>query len=86
MSTIGGKVHLHSARERDFFIDNLPVKIHVIIEMIWWTGLAPWEFDSAILSTSTLIKNTLPRGPYKVDLQGYLAHKTPPSLGAVIGP
>jgi hypothetical protein len=30
--------------EREFFIDNLLVRIHFIIEMIWWTGLAPWEF------------------------------------------
>ena len=29
--------------EREFFIDNLLVRIHFIIEMIWWTGLAPWE-------------------------------------------
>ena len=31
-------------REREFFIDNLLVRIHYIIEMIKWTGLAPWEF------------------------------------------
>ena len=31
--------------ERELFIDNLLVRIHVIIEMIWWTGLAPWEFE-----------------------------------------
>ena len=29
--------------ERKFFIDNLLVRIHLIIEMIWWAGLAPWE-------------------------------------------
>ena len=28
-----------------FFIDNLLVQIHLIIEMIWWTVLAPWEFE-----------------------------------------
>ena len=28
-------------RERDFFIDNLMVRIYSIIEMVWWTGLAP---------------------------------------------
>ena len=33
------------SREREFFIDNLLVRIHFIIEMIWWTGLAPWEFE-----------------------------------------
>jgi len=31
--------------EREFFIDNLLVRIHFIIEMIWWTGLAPWEYE-----------------------------------------
>ena len=30
---------------REFFIDNILVRIHFIIEMIWWTGLAPWEFE-----------------------------------------
>ena len=29
--------------EIDCFIDNLLVRIHFIIEMIWWTGLAPWR-------------------------------------------
>ena len=29
------------AAERYFFIDNLLVQIYFIIEMIWWTGLAP---------------------------------------------
>ena len=32
-------------REREFFIDDLPVRIHFVVVMIWWTGLAPWEFD-----------------------------------------
>jgi len=32
--------------QRVFFIDNLLVRIHFIIVMIWWTGLAPWEFES----------------------------------------
>ena len=31
--------------EREFFIDNLLVRIHLIIAMIRWTGLAPWEFE-----------------------------------------
>ena len=34
----------HKTGEREFFIDNLLVRIHFIIEMLWWTGLAPWEF------------------------------------------
>ena len=31
--------------ERDFVIDNLLVRIHLIIDIIWWTGLAPWVFE-----------------------------------------
>ena len=31
--------------EREFFIDNLLVRIHFIIVVIRWTGLAPWEFE-----------------------------------------
>ena len=33
------------ASEKDFFIDNLLVRINFIIVMIRWTGLAPWEFE-----------------------------------------
>jgi len=33
------------ATEREFFIDNLLVRIDYIIVMIKWTGLAPWEFE-----------------------------------------
>ena len=32
-------------RKREFFIDNQLVRIHYIIVMIRWTGLAPWEFE-----------------------------------------
>jgi len=31
--------------EREFFIDNLLVRIHFITVMIKWTGLAPCEFE-----------------------------------------
>ena len=31
--------------ETEFFIDNLLVRVHFIIEMIRWTGLAPWEVE-----------------------------------------
>ena len=34
-----------SAAAREFFIGNLLVRIHFIIVMIRWTGLAPWEFE-----------------------------------------
>jgi len=32
-------------QEREFFIDNLLVRIHFIILMIRWTGFAPWAFE-----------------------------------------
>ena len=32
--------------EREFFVDILLVRIHCIIAMIRWTGLAPWGFES----------------------------------------
>jgi len=34
-----------AAREGGFFIDSLLVRIHFIIVMIRWTGLAPREFE-----------------------------------------
>ena len=30
---------------REFCIDNLLVRIHIIIVIITWTGLVPWEFE-----------------------------------------
>ena len=42
----GGETeHIDHGRGREFFIDNLLARIPFIIEMIWWTGLAPWEFE-----------------------------------------
>ena len=29
----------------EFCMDNLLVRIHFIIVIIWWPGLAPWEFE-----------------------------------------
>jgi hypothetical protein len=31
--------------KREFFIDNLLLRIHSFFDMIWWTGLTPWEFE-----------------------------------------
>ena len=31
--------------QREFFFDNLLVRIYFIIVMIRWPGLAPWEFE-----------------------------------------
>ena len=36
-----------------FFIDNLLVRIHFIIVMIRWTGLAPWGFEFPIPGSIT---------------------------------
>ena len=41
----GGSDAASRPREREFFIDNLLLRIHFIIEVIRWTGLAPWEFS-----------------------------------------
>jgi len=48
------------SREREFFIDNLLVRIHFIIVMIRWAGLAPWEFESPFPGslTSTFLEAT----------------------------
>ena len=35
----------YDPRDRDFFTGNLLLRIHFVIEMIWWTGLTPWEFE-----------------------------------------
>ena len=42
---------------REFLIDNLLVRIHFIIVMTRWTGLAPWEFESLFPGslTSTIL-------------------------------
>jgi hypothetical protein len=39
------RVTCRGGREREIFIDNLLVRIHSISEMVWWTGLTPWEFE-----------------------------------------
>ena len=45
------------SHQRGFFIDSLLVRIHCIIVMIRWTGLAPWVFEFPFPGslTSTLI-------------------------------
>jgi len=35
--------YLPSVAESHFFIDNLLVRIHFIIVITRWTGLAPWD-------------------------------------------
>jgi len=41
LGLIGAAVKLAAPLERDFFFDNLLVRIHFIIVIIRWTGLAP---------------------------------------------
>ena len=76
-------------RERGFLIDNLLVRIHFIIEMIWWTSLAPWQLELPF--PGSLVSTFLARTPkpYRVTslvrrrtpLQGVFAHKKLPPLG-----
>jgi len=40
-------------REKEFFIDNLLVRIHFIIVMIQWTGLASWDFEFPVRDSLT---------------------------------
>ena len=44
--------------KREFFIDNLLVRIHFIIVMIRWTGLAPWEFEDLPTPERTRMRET----------------------------
>ena len=46
-------------REREFFIDSLLVRIHYIIVMVRWTGLAPWEFEFPFPSEQATKTNAL---------------------------
>ena len=50
MDAVGGcnvppGVVLRPPGEREFFIDNLLVRIHFIIVMFRRTGIAPWQFE-----------------------------------------
>jgi hypothetical protein len=57
IETVGAGCSLHS-REREVFLDNLLVRIRFIIEMIWWTGLTPWEFEENIQRKIFIATNT----------------------------
>ena len=60
-------------REREFFIDNLLVRIHLIMSQMcfWWTGLAPWEFEfpfpGSLISTFLVPFLFLLSAPLEVD-------------------
>jgi len=65
--------------EGEFVIDNLLVRIHFIIEMIWWTGLAPWVFEfpfpGSLTATFLGSGRVQGRAGQSACVQGYLAHK-----------
>ena len=57
----------HLSRERQFFIDNVLVRIHFIIVMTSWTGLAPWELVNrpcamGVLCVLLVTDSNAPRG------------------------
>ena len=58
------RIGIDTLRQREFFIDNLLVRIHFIIVMIRWTGLAPWEFEfpfpGGLTSTFLEVRKTDP--------------------------
>ena len=46
--------HLHHpGPEKEFLIDNLLVRILSIIEIIRWTGLAPWDYEFPFAGSRT---------------------------------
>ena len=49
-----------SVPEREFFIDNLLVRVHFVIVMIRWTGHAPWDFGFPFLGSLTPATRHLP--------------------------
>ena len=55
ITAAGAGFALETGGDREFFIDNLLVRIHYIIVMIRWTGLAPWEFEFSFLLSDTRV-------------------------------
>ena len=51
----------HACPEREFVVDNLLVRIHFIIVMNRWTGLAPWELELPFPGSLTSTFLRLPR-------------------------
>ena len=72
-----------SVLAREFFIDNLLVRIHFVIVMIRWTDLAPWEFEFPFPGslTSTFlgsVPGTEDRGlPSTISIKGPVATHAP---------
>jgi hypothetical protein len=45
VSGVGWRYECEERVEREFFIDSLMARIHLVIAIIRWTGLGPWEFE-----------------------------------------
>ena len=60
------------SRVREFFIDDLIIRIHFINAMIRWTGLAPWEFEFPFPGslTSTFLETTFCGSRYLMGSEG----------------
>jgi len=78
-------------RGREFFVDNLLVRIHFIIEMIWWTGLAPWKFEfpfpGSLISTFLVRSHVLPGHGLAASWGGptpYTLHPQPSSSSSLL--
>ena len=77
------------AREREFFIDSLLVRIYFIIVMIRWTGLAPWEFEFPFPNAGGGAEDAVPGREAKqappVPRRTGLAQIAPPHLEVSVG-
>ena len=70
-------------KERQFFFDNLLVRIHLIIEMILVDRLAPWEFEFPF--PGSLISTVLKR-KRNIQVAVVLLHRRPPGNRAHLKP
>ena len=68
------------AQEREFFIDNLLVRIHFIIVMIRWTGLASGYFVNFRFQNSTVPQYC------KIDLEFGFVKESTGKGGPGLGP
>ena len=65
---------VHRIAKAHVDIDNLLVRIHFIIVMIRWIGLAPWEFEIPFpgsLASTFLVGAGTTQGPRGVTLHGH---------------
>ena len=58
--------------EKEFFIVNLLVRVHFIMAMIRWTGLAPWEFGFPFPGSLTSTFQVVHGGHLILKFRGFL--------------